>query len=501
MTDSKKLAKATTWSMFAEIASKLIAPITNMILARILLPEAFGAVATITMVISFADVFTDAGFQKYIVQHEFENKEEYIKSVNVAFWSNFILSALAVFIITFFRKNLAALVGSPDLAIGMAVASGSILVSSFSSIQMAVYKRAFDFKTLFTVRIVTSAVPLFVTVPLALVFRDYWALVIGTLVMNLIQAIMLSVKSEWKPKFYYSFNKFREMFSFTSWTLLESISIWLTSYIGTFIVGRTLNDYYLGLYKTSMTTVNAYMSIVTSSIIPVLFSALSRYQNDETQFRATYFKFQSFTADCVMPMGIGLYVFRDLATKILLGANWTEAAEFIGLWSLMSSVTIIYSFFSSEVYRSKGKPNISLLSQLIHLAVLIPVISISADYGYKTLYIARSLVRIQAILTSFIIMSAIFKIRFTDNIKNTYPQIISALIMGSAAYLLKGISDNIIWQFTVIAISAVLYFVLLMLFKQTREDILKVAGFCRGIINENIRRNTFRKEENNADVL
>lgn len=50
-----------------------------MILARILAPEAFGVVATIAMIISFAEMFTDAGFQKYLVQREFKDDIENIK--------------------------------------------------------------------------------------------------------------------------------------------------------------------------------------------------------------------------------------------------------------------------------------------------------------------------------------------------------------------------------------------------------------------------------------
>lgn len=473
--NSKKIASAASWSLCAEIVAKLIAPITNMILARLLLPEAFGAVATITMIISFADVFTDAGFQKYIIQHEFDNDDEYKKSINVAFWSNIVLSVAAVLVIIIFRNKLAEWVGSPDLATGMSVASMSIIISSFSSIQMSVFKRAFDFKTLFIVKMATSFVPLLITVPLAFIFRNYWALVLGTLTMNFLQAILLTIRCPWKPQIYYSFSRFKDMFSFSAWTLLESISIWLTSYIGTFIVGRSLNDYYLGLYKTSMTTVNAYMGIITSSITPVLFSALSRYQNDDIRFRRTYYRFQSLVSDIIMPMGVGLYVFRGLATRILLGEKWLEASDFIGWWSLTSSLTIACSYFASEAYRSKGKPNISLLSQVLHIVVLVPVLSISARCGYYTLTLARSLVRLQSIITNIIFLKIFLGFTVLETIRNIYAQMLSAIIMGVVAFYLCRFNPTLVgWQFVVIAISAVLYFGLLLLFPNTRNDVLGI---------------------------
>ena len=62
---NKKIGKATVWSSITEVMARLVSPIVNIVLARLLLPEAFGVVATITMVISFAEVFTDAGFTAF----------------------------------------------------------------------------------------------------------------------------------------------------------------------------------------------------------------------------------------------------------------------------------------------------------------------------------------------------------------------------------------------------------------------------------------------------
>ena len=67
---NSKVVSATKWSGITEIIAKLVAPITTMVLARLLTPDAFGVLVTAQMVISFAEIFTDAGFQKYIVQHE-----------------------------------------------------------------------------------------------------------------------------------------------------------------------------------------------------------------------------------------------------------------------------------------------------------------------------------------------------------------------------------------------------------------------------------------------
>ena len=65
---NEKITSSVKWASITEIGAKLITPFTSMLLARLLTPDEFGVVATVTMVTSFADIFTDAGFQKYLIQ-------------------------------------------------------------------------------------------------------------------------------------------------------------------------------------------------------------------------------------------------------------------------------------------------------------------------------------------------------------------------------------------------------------------------------------------------
>ena len=478
-----QVARAAKWSSVTEIAARLAAPVTNMILARLLLPEAFGAVATITMIVSFAEIFADAGFQKFLIQREFSDEAELDESTNVAFWTNLFLSAVLLTLVVLFRNPLARFAGNADLGPGVAVASSSVLMLSFSSIQTARFKRDFNFKILFFVRVAAALIPLAVTVPLAAVFRNYWALIIGTLCSQLVQAIMLTVCSKWKPKLRYSVLRLKEMLSFSLWTLAETISIWLTSYIGTFIVGNMLNEYYLGLYKTSMTAVNACMAVITGATTPVLFSALSRLQKDEKQFRGVFFKFQRLVAMLVLPMGTGLFLYRGLATEILLGPKWSEAADFVGLWALMSGLTIIFSHYNSEVFRSKGKPKLSLLTQLIHLTALIPTLMLGALSGFHTLYIARSLVRFQLIAAGMVILWIVFKIKPWEILQNVTPALLSTLVMTAAALLLQRVNGGIVWEFVSILLCILVYAGCILSVPKMRRELLEI-DFVQGTVGK-----------------
>src|SRR5690606_8362276 len=120
---------------------------------------------------------------------------------------------------------------------------------------------------------------------------------------------------------------------------------------------------YVGIYKTSTTMVNSIMSLITGTVIPVLFSTLSRVQNDTVQFNSIYFRAQKLVSIFVFPLGVGIYIYSDVVTHILLGSQWIEASGVIGTWALTSSIMIVFGHFCSEVYRSKGRPKLSFVAQ------------------------------------------------------------------------------------------------------------------------------------------
>ena len=463
-----KVANAAKWSSITQIIAKVINPIINMILARILAPEAFGVIVTVTMIISFAEMFTDSGFQKYLVQHEFKNLKHRYDSTNVAFWTNLGLAILIWGIVIIFNEEIAIMVGNPGLGMVIIVACIQLPLTSFSSIQMAMYRRDFDFKTLFIVRVIGILIPLIVTIPLAMIGLDYWSLIIGMICMQVFNAVFLTIKSPWKPKLFYDTKLLFEMLSFSIWSLFEAISIWLTLWIDAFIISSFLNEYYLGIYKTSTTMVNSLMSLVTASIIPVLFSTLSRLQNNEGEFKQSFYKFQRIVAYLVLPMGFGVFIYSDLATSIMLGSQWKEASNVIGIWALTSSFLIVTSHFNSEVYRSKGKPKISLFSQLITLVFLIPTCLISVKYGFWTLVYARALIRFQGVITGFIIMKLIMDFSIIQTLKNLTMPLVLTSIMSLIAFLLTQFSNTVLWSLISILICIVVYLSLFMIF--AKED-------------------------------
>lgn len=469
-----KVVAAAKWSLVTEVLAKLITPVTNIILAHILAPTAFGILATIMMVISFAEMLADAGFQKFLVQYEFESEDEKQKNVSVAFISNIVLAIVLWLVIIIWRDELAILVGNEGLGFPLAIMGAMLPLGAFSSIQMAMYRRSFNFKFLLSIRMITIITPLFISIPMALAGFDYWSLIAGLLAAHLFTAIALCIRQEKLISIYFSSTVFRKMFSFSAWSLAEAFSIWLTAWVDTFIISHFLDAYYLGLYKMPTAIVTTIMAIATSSMAPVLFSALSRHQHNQVEFEKTFLTFQRYMALFLVPLGVGMFVYQDFIVEILLGPQWKLAGIVLGSWALSSSLVTAISYLISEAFRAKGMPNISFLAQMAHLFVLIPVIYVCVQYDFTTFVYARSIVRVQMIAVLLYLLAIYVGMNAWLVIRNIKSYIIASAVVGTGSYVLLHLHNSMIWTIFCICISLILYLVVLYLFPTERIILTKI---------------------------
>ncbi|CEP97205.1 polysaccharide biosynthesis protein [[Clostridium] sordellii] len=456
----KQIAKATKWSFITECIAKLINPLTNMILARILMPSDFGVIATITMITSFADMIADAGFQKYIIQNEFKHDEDRKKSTDVAFWTNLIIALFLWILIAVFSEKIAIMVGNKGLGNVILIACIQLPITAFSSIQIASCKRDFRYKDLFSVRVVSIIIPFITTIPLALLGFGYWSVIIGTIFGGISNALVLFFKCSYRPSFYYNFTLLKKMLSFSIWSLIEAISIWLTAWIDVFVIGTLLDQNFLGLYKNSINTVNSIMSIITVSTTSIIFSTLSRLQNSQDEFKKMFFLTQKLMAIIILPMGVGMYIYSDFITEILLGDQWIDASKIIGIWAITSAIKMVLGDYCSEVFRAKGRPKLSFLAQLLHLVVLVPICILSIKHSFITLVYSRSWIRMQLVFVQWIIMMYIIKIPMLKSFNNISTAVIGSALMGVLAMILRNFKYEYIWNFTSIGICIIFYTIL-----------------------------------------
>ncbi|MBR4874095.1 MAG: lipopolysaccharide biosynthesis protein [Clostridia bacterium] len=465
---SQKTAKAVKWSSITEFAAKIITPLINMLLARILAPEAFGMLATVTMVISFAEVFVESGFQKFLIQHQFHSAKREHEHMSVAFWANLIFSFAVWAIIIIFRDPLAAVAGNEGLGLPVAITGVTIPLFGIIGIQNCQLRKNLEFKKLFYVRFISSLIPLVVTLPLALLGLDYWSLIIGNIVGILVRSVVLAVVGKFIPSAYFSFADLKFMLRFGIWTMLDGIVLWMTNWIDALLIAHYMSEYYLGLYKNSTATITSLFAIVTAALTPVLFSALSKLQEDPEQFNGMFLKTQRMLCMFLLPLGVGAFFYKDLITDILFGAEWAEAADIVGIMAITTALRTIFISLCGDAYRAKGRFYIPLIRQLVDLAVLVPVCVLSVQNGFWSLVYARAFVKLDLIVLDALLLWMVCRISPKDTLKVFLPSATATVVMTGAILLLQMVSTSFVWSIVSIGICILLYFPILFCFPTER---------------------------------
>ena len=474
---NKSIQGSMIWSFGAEILVKLISPVTNMALARILAPDAFGVVAVCNMIVSFVDIISDAGFSKYMVQCDFADDGEKGRYANTAFWSHLGLSVFLWAIVFLLRNPIASLMGESDYATAISVACSQLVFTSMSSIQMGLLRREFAFKKLFIARASVALTPLIVTIPIAIATHSFWALIVGNIAGAMINAIVLFCISPWKPGWFYSFTLLKKMFSFSFWSLCEALAHWMIFWIDTFIVGMWYDDYYLGLYKNSSNMIMSIINMSTAAIGPVLFASLSRIKNNAVAFYDTFLHISKLVSYILFPAGIGLFVFRKPITLLLLGEQWTESADIIGSWALMLVVSVTFYSFPAEAYKAKGIPKILFFFQLSYLVFLIPVCLVAARTDFWLFVYCRCLCVLEQVVVSFIFAKKFLDWNVLTFLKNMIRPISASAVMAGMCILVY--RDNVSIWISLLSIVAIVFLYFGVLFLFFRKDIKESLALIR----------------------
>ena len=150
---NRKVISASKWSALGEIAAKAITPLVLVVLARLLTPDDFGVIAAAAMVISFSQVFWDAGLSKALIQRENDIDEAAI----VIFWTNAILGIVIYCFLYFCADLVVRVFDDPRVGMVLQIQGLQLIISSLCSVHTALYQRELNFRVLFWVKLFTTA--------------------------------------------------------------------------------------------------------------------------------------------------------------------------------------------------------------------------------------------------------------------------------------------------------------------------------------------------------
>lgn len=227
--------------------SQIIRLGANLVLTRLLFPEAFGLMALVSVVLVGLAMFSDMGVGPAISQHPRGDERAFLDtaySINVARGGLLWLLTCAL------AYPVAALYDAPDLRLLLPVAGITLLIAGFNPTRIDTANRHLLLGRLTLLDLMAQFIGIAAMLVLALVMQSVWALVIGAIFGS---AAKLVILSKWLPgpanRVRWDKEAAHDLIHFGKWIFLSTACGFLLAQGDKAIFGAYLSLQELGVYN------------------------------------------------------------------------------------------------------------------------------------------------------------------------------------------------------------------------------------------------------------
>ncbi|MGE0709859.1 MAG: oligosaccharide flippase family protein [Planctomycetota bacterium] len=279
----------TAWTLLGYTCTNVLRLGGNVVLARLLFPEAFGVMAVIGVVIQGLWLFSDIGVGPSVIQSRRGDDPEFL---NTAWTIQLVRGAALCLLTCLLAAPVAAFYGDAEplaaqLVWFLPAAGLSALADGAASTRVFGHQRHLDLKRLTLLEVVSQATGLVGMVAWALLWPSVWALVAGTVLRSatrtaLSHALLTGPPNRpcWSPA------AARELFGFGRWILLSTVLTFCAGQLDRLILGRLVTWDLLGVYGIASALALLPVNVLRRLNRSVAFPLLSRLRDDPDGFGA-----------------------------------------------------------------------------------------------------------------------------------------------------------------------------------------------------------------------
>lgn len=352
--------------------SLVVRTASSMILTRLLSPAAFGTVGVVNSIFFAITMITDLGFQSYVVRHE-RGDERHFQSV---IWTIHALRGLALCAFAVAASPLIArLLGKPELALPLAVASGIFVFGGVGSLSLIVAIRNDGARKLSLFEFGLQIAQSVICVLLALWLRNSWALIGALLAQAFLRATLGFILFPGvPPRFARDREIQRDFFIFSRLVLASSSVALLLAQTDKLVLARLLTLSQFGLYAIALNLASAPASFADSYVNRVTFPIYARtFRDDPAHLPYVYYAARRAPALLYALACGGVIGSARLMIAILYDPRYLPAATFLSLL-VISSALRFPNLAAAELMTAIGKLKGTLHGNLVRLGWLVVAI-------------------------------------------------------------------------------------------------------------------------------
>lgn len=427
-----KTIKGTMWSFIDNVAQFGVAFLVSIVLARLLSPDDYGLIGIITIFTSVCTAIIGGGFSSALIRKKSPTDDDY----NTAFIINLGLSLVLYAIVFLCSPLIADFFGREELVALTRVSSLTMIIGALAIVQQVRLTKRIDFKTQTKITLSASVASGVVGIAMALLGLGVWALVIQSVLAQLLRTALLWFFNHWTPSLRFSKQSFNELFGF-GWKLMVSgilDNVWKELY--QLVVGKFYSSATLGQYTRAKGFSQMFSSNLTGVIQRVTYPVLSDIQDEKERMIAAYRKIIKTTMFITFALMFALGAVSEPLLYCLIGEKWHEAATYLPLICLVGSLYPLHAI-NLNMLQVQGRSDLFLGLEIIKKIIGLVPLFIGAFVGIFPMLYATVLTSIISYFLNSYFPGKLLGYTSWMQIKDITPSFALSLTMAVVVFLLK----------------------------------------------------------------
>lgn len=249
----------------------------NMILTRLLAPEAFGIMAIIQSTTAIIQCLTEVGVKEGLIQNPNGDKEEYIDAA----WWLAMLRSLSIFVILFAAAPfIAKFYGNAELSSLLRVAVASMIFEGAISTKAYVALKQMKFKRWAIVNHGGAICGVLTALGLSYFIRDVWALVLGLCMESVGRCVLSYIVCPYLPPLRWHGHAMSDLLHFSRGVFGMPLLNLIFMRADVFVLGKLYSPTDLGLYAMAIYLVQTPAGFIVNLLAQTLMPTFSHVQQD-----------------------------------------------------------------------------------------------------------------------------------------------------------------------------------------------------------------------------
>jgi lipopolysaccharide exporter len=339
-----------TWSVGSQ-AARLV---RNIILTRLLAPDAFGVMAIVLSVGSIIHTLTDMGVKESLVQNPRGAENHY---ADAAWWIALGRSLALYGALYAAAPWLAAIYKNPEVTPLLRVVSlGTIFDGAFSS-KAYVAMKEMKFKKWAAIVHLGAISGIVITLILAIFLRNVWALVWGSVAESAASCAISYVFCPHFPSLSWNREAMRDLLRFSKGLVGLSFLNFIFARTDVFVLGKLFSPAALGLYVMAVYLVQTPVGFIMNMFGQTLFPAFSQIQGDSGRINRSFLKFTTAVAGAALPAVVLIFFCGRSVLTCFYGHRYAEAAPALMVAACIGIINVVNGNITTVFY-SKGLPQL-----------------------------------------------------------------------------------------------------------------------------------------------